>query len=278
MINNILLQLEDVSRIYHKGEHTLFALDSLTTEIRKSEILSIVGRSGSGKSTLLNLIGGLDKPTTGKLIYMGKDLAKYSQKELSLYRKFRVGMIFQSFNLIPSYNALENVSLALTFGGVARSERRAIATELLSQVGLKDRILHKPSELSGGEAQRVAIARALANKPEIILADEPSGNLDSTSSDEIIHILKELNKYQGITILMVTHDQQMAESISHRFIRLVDGKIVEDYGYWDPSEIILALQEIEAVNNMSVDDKALYTTIKNMVTIWNKNDQCSINF
>jgi putative ABC transport system ATP-binding protein len=226
-----LLHLENVTRTYQKGKNIVHALDSFTEIIYKSEFVSIVGRSGSGKSTVLNLLGGLDKPTSGKILFEGKDLAKFNQKQLSGYRKFQVGMIFQSFNLIQSFTALENVSLALTFGGLARSERKKTASHLLEQLGLADRLNHKPDELSGGEAQRVAIARALANKPEIILADEPTGNLDSITSGEILQLLKQLNENKQITIILVTHDQEMAENISHRLIRLVDGKIHEQINY-----------------------------------------------
>ncbi|NJO89757.1 MAG: ABC transporter ATP-binding protein [Chloroflexia bacterium] len=227
MNNNKLFELEKVTKTYQKGEHQVFALDSIELEVNKSEILSIVGRSGSGKSTLLNLLGGLDKATSGKIIYQGKDLLSYTPYQLSNYRKFQVGMIFQSFNLISSYSALDNVVLALTFGGVARTKRKALAQSLLCQVGLSERIHHKPAELSGGEAQRVAIARALANNPQIILADEPTGNLDSTTSEQIIKLLSQLNENHGITVILVTHDQEIAREISNRYIRLVDGKIVE---------------------------------------------------
>jgi len=221
------LNFENVTRTYQKGENFVYALNSFTQEIYKSEFISIVGRSGSGKSTLLNILGGLDKPSSGKILFNGNNLAKFNHKQLANYRKFQVGMIFQSFSLIQSFTALENVVLALTFGGLARSERKKTASNLLEQLGLANRLNHKPSELSGGETQRVAIARALANKPEIILADEPTGNLDSITSQEIIDLLVKLNKDKGITIVLVTHDQEVAETISHRMIKLVDGKNVE---------------------------------------------------
>ena len=227
MDNHCLLQLENVSKTYQKGENKLVALNSFNFQIFKSEILSVIGRSGSGKSTLLNLLGGLDQPTEGEILFDSKNLARFTHKELAKYRKFSVGMIFQSFNLVKAYSALENVILALTFGGIARKRRRERAEYLLNQVGLSERLHHKPSELSGGEAQRVAIARAMANNPSIILADEPTGNLDSITSKEIIEILRKLNKDHGITVILVTHDQEIAEEISHRYIRLMDGKIVE---------------------------------------------------
>ncbi len=227
MSNKNLFQLRNLTKSYQKGKNELLALNLDSLEIYESEILSVVGRSGSGKSTLLNLLGGLDKATSGKIIYQDKDLLSYTAYQLSNYRKFQVGMIFQSFNLIHSYSALDNVALALTFGGVARTKRKALAKSLLIQVGLSERMHHKPSELSGGEAQRVAIARALANNPQIILADEPTGNLDSTTSKQIIKLLSALNENHGITIILVTHDQGIAEEISNRYIRLVDGKIAE---------------------------------------------------
>ena len=230
MGNKSLFQLNNLTKAYQKGENKLLALNLESLEIYESEILSIVGRSGSGKSTLLNLLGGLDKPTSGDIIYQNKNLATYSQSELANYRKFQIGMVFQSFNLINSYTAIDNVILALTFGGIAKTKRKSQAASLLHQVGLSERTNHKPSELSGGEAQRVAIARALANNPKVILADEPTGNLDSTTSNEIISLLHKLNQDQGITIVLVTHDQGIAKEISHRCIRLVDGKIVEQKG------------------------------------------------
>ncbi len=227
MDNKNLFQLNNLTKAYQKGDNQLLALNMEGLEIYESEILSIVGRSGSGKSTLLNLIGGLDKPTEGNILYQNKNLATFTQTELANYRKFQIGMIFQSFNLITSYTALDNVTIALTFGGYARAQRKAKAKDLLNMVGLSERIHHKPSELSGGEAQRVAIARALANNPKVILADEPTGNLDTTTSEEIITLLQQLNEKHGITIVLVTHDQGIAEKISNRYIRLVDGRIVE---------------------------------------------------
>lgn len=202
------------------------ALNNISISIKKGEYISIIGKSGSGKSTLLNLIGGLDTPSSGDLKVREKALQSLNRKELANHRRFTVGMIFQSFNLISSRTAQENVILALIFGGIPRRERKRKANELLALVGLQDRITHKPNELSGGETQRVAIARALANDPEIILADEPTGNLDSSTSVEIIDILVKLNKQKGKTIIMVTHDEEVAEKISDRLIRLRDGMVV----------------------------------------------------
>lgn len=189
--------------------------------------LSIVGKSGSGKSTLLNLIGALDRPTSGSMLFDGHDMAGMSRLQMALHRRYAVGMIFQSFNLISSRTALENVELALAFGGMSRRNRRPRAIELLSDLGLGERINHRPDELSGGEAQRVAIARALANKPRLLLADEPTGNLDSETSAAIISLLEGLNKTHGLSVIMVTHDLETAQKVSDQIIRLKDGRISE---------------------------------------------------
>lgn len=223
-----ILEITALVKSYFKGDIAINAVDSISFTVNKGEIVSIVGRSGSGKSTLLNLIGGLDTASAGQIIYDGKKISDWSRNELATHRRFHVGMIFQSFNMIFTRNALDNVALALIFGACPKNQRKARAKELLKSVGLSDRIYHKPDELSGGETQRVAIARALANEPEIILADEPTGNLDSVTANEIIDLLVRLNKEQGKTILLVTHDQDTAEKISDRMIYLLDGKIVKD--------------------------------------------------
>ncbi|HZK08736.1 MAG TPA: ABC transporter ATP-binding protein [Bacteroidales bacterium] len=222
-----LIQISNLSRIYQKGKINIPALQNIDLEIEEGQFVSIVGKSGSGKSTLLNLIGGLDRATEGRILFNGNDLNKMSRSGLAQHRKKSVGMIFQSFNLIQSRNALENVDLALTFGGVPRNKRKAIATNLLTKVGLGDRLTHLPDELSGGETQRVAIARALANNPKVLLADEPTGNLDSETSTEIINLLVDLNKNQGITIIMVSHDQEIALQVSDWIVKLKDGNIDE---------------------------------------------------
>jgi len=222
-----LLEISNLGRTYRKGKINIPALQNIDLEIEEGQFVSIVGKSGSGKSTLLNLIGGLDRATEGTILFDGNDLRKMSRNELAEHRKKSVGMIFQSFNLIQSRNALENVDLALTFGGVARSKRKALATELLQKVGLGDRVTHLPDELSGGETQRVAIARALANNPKVLLADEPTGNLDSETSEEIMGMLVDLNKNKNITVIMVTHDQETAEQVSDLVVKLKDGRIHE---------------------------------------------------
>jgi putative ABC transport system ATP-binding protein len=222
-----LIQTIGLAKTYKKGKVDIPALHDVTFEINEGEFFSIVGKSGSGKSTLLNLVGGLDTASAGTIIFDSKDLRKMSRSELANHRRFSVGMIFQSFNLVKSRNALENVELALIFGGVPRNLRRKKATDLLTQVGLGSRLTHTPDELSGGENQRVAIARALANNPKVLLADEPTGNLDSETSKEIIEILRDLNKNHHLTVIMVTHDLETAEIISDHIIRMKDGKIVD---------------------------------------------------
>lgn len=223
----LLLSVENLTRYFQKGDQRIPAVDDISFTMEEGAFISIVGRSGSGKSTLLNLIGGLDTPTSGKIIFNGTDISRYNRQQQAMHRRYNVGMIFQSFNLIHSHNALENVLLAMIFGEIPRNERQGRAEMLLNSVGLTERLKHTPSELSGGETQRVAIARALANQPKLLLADEPSGNLDSQTSAEIMDLLVDLNKNRGLTIMMVTHDVSMADKVSERVIRLLDGKIEE---------------------------------------------------
>ncbi len=225
IIMSHILNIKGLSKIYQKSKVEIPALNNVSFELEQGDYLSIVGKSGSGKSTLLNLVGGLDKPSSGSIHVDGKELGRMSRYQLALHRRFAVGMIFQSFNLIPNRTALENIMLPLIFAGFPRRKRKSRAGELLEQVGLGERTGHLPSELSGGEAQRVAIARALANEPRIILADEPTGNLDSSTSAEIVDLLVSLNKDKGLTVMMVTHDRETAESVSDRIIILKDGSI-----------------------------------------------------
>ena len=208
------------------GEETINALAGINLEIGQGEFVSIVGPSGSGKSTLLNIIGGLDSPTKGNIIVDRQDLSKASDSELSSYRNKKIGFVFQTFNLQPTYNALENVALPLVFARVPFGKRSQIAKEALETVGLGDRVRHKPSELSGGERQRVGIARALVNNPKILLADEPTGNLDSKARERIMELLAELNKERGLTLLLVTHDLESAKS-ADRMLHMRDGQITE---------------------------------------------------
>jgi putative ABC transport system ATP-binding protein len=223
---SFLLEARDVSKIYQMGKVAVVALDRASLAVRAGEFVAIQGTSGSGKSTLLNLIGGLDRPTQGEIVFDGKSLAPLTQKEMARYRKRAVGMIFQNFNLIPTMTAIENVELALAFGGLRGREREERAKALLARVGLAERFTHRPAELSGGEQQRVAIARALANRPRLLLADEPTGNLDSTRAVEILGLLREMVDGDELTVLMVTHDRELAARFADRIILMRDGKVI----------------------------------------------------
>ena len=222
-----LVKVSNLCKTYYKGENKIYALRNINFDVEEGEFVSIVGKSGSGKSTLLNLLGGMDTSAEGSVCVGGINILAMSEKQLSQYRKFTVGMIFQSFNLIPTRTAIDNVKLPLIFSNYPRRLRETRACELLYNMGLYNRALHYPSELSGGEAQRVAIARALANKPKIILADEPTGNLDTATSAEIISLLQMFNKKHHITIIMVTHDKETAGRVSHKTVLLSDGEIIK---------------------------------------------------
>ncbi len=221
-----LLAAQEVSKIYQMGSSNVTALDNVSLEINEGEFVAIQGTSGSGKSTLLNMLGGLDHPTRGEVYFASRPLGPFTKKEMARYRRFSVGMIFQNFNLIPTMSARENVSLALAFGGLRGEQRRARSRELLARVGLADRVEHRPSELSGGEQQRVAIARALANNPKVLLADEPTGNLDSIRARELLSLLRDMVNQDSLTILMVTHDHELANSFAHRIVFMKDGRVV----------------------------------------------------
>jgi len=222
-----LLAAQEVSKIYQMGSNSVTALDNVSLEINEGEFVAIQGTSGSGKSTLLNMLGGLDHPTKGEVFFASRPLGPFTKKEMARYRRYSVGMIFQNFNLIPTMTGRENVSLALAFGGLRGQQRRERSRELLARVGLGDRLEHKPSELSGGEQQRVAIARALANNPKVLLADEPTGNLDSIRARELLALMREMVNQDSLTILMVTHDHELANSFADRIVFMKDGKIVE---------------------------------------------------
>ncbi|HVD91309.1 MAG TPA: ABC transporter ATP-binding protein [Vicinamibacterales bacterium] len=224
----LVLETRDLKKHYQMGASIVRALDGVTLTVEQGEFLALLGTSGSGKSTLLNLVAGLDRPTDGSLRIFDQDLARMSSAELSLHRRRNVGIIFQSFNLVSTMSAAENVALPLMFADVARAERDAEAARLLDTVGLADRRQHRPRELSGGEQQRVAIARALANKPHLLLADEPTGNLDSRTSREILTLLEQLNERDGKTIVMVTHDPSIAAQYAHRTVTMLDGTIVDE--------------------------------------------------
>lgn len=220
-----LLETENLKKHYRMGETVVRALDGVSISVSDGEFLALQGKSGSGKSTLLNLIAGLDHPTSGSLRIDGNDIAAMSQEELCRHRRQNVGIIFQSFNLVSTMSALENVTLSMMFAGVVRAEREERASHLLESMGLGGRQRHRPKELSGGEQQRVAISRALANKPRLLLADEPTGNLDSRTSREIMDLLKGLNEREGKAIILVTHDANLATQYAHRTITLMDGTV-----------------------------------------------------
>ncbi len=218
-----MIELQGVKKLYEIGESVIPALNGLSLKINKGEFVAILGASGSGKSTAMNMIGSLDIPSEGKVLLEGADISHAEESELAQLRGKKIGFIFQSFNLIPSLTALGNVMLPMTFQNVPREQRKIRATQLLMQVGLKERMSNLPSQLSGGERQRVAIARALINDPEIILADEPTGNLDSKTGTEIIKTLTDLHK-QGRTIILITHDEKVAKQAQRR-IKIKDGKL-----------------------------------------------------
>jgi putative ABC transport system ATP-binding protein len=223
----VVLETRDLAKHYQMGGSTVRALDGVSLTIQQGEFVGLLGTSGSGKSTLLNLVAGLDRPTSGSLRIFDQDLAAMSRMDLSLHRRRNVGIIFQSFNLVPTMTAADNVALAMMFAGVPRAERDTRASALLEAMGLGGRQQHRPRELSGGEQQRVAIARALSNQPHLLLADEPTGNLDSRTSREIMALLKELNERDGKTGIMVTHDPSLAKQYAHRTITMLDGQIVD---------------------------------------------------
>lgn len=222
-----LIQITDICKVYNPGENEVRALDHVSLNIDKGEYVAIIGQSGSGKSTLMNMLGCLDVPSSGTYILNGTDVSSLSDDELSDIRNQEIGFIFQGFNLIPSFTAIENVELPLLYRGGSRSKRHELAIQALEKVGLGARMTHKPSEMSGGQQQRVAIARAIAQAPPVILADEPTGNLDSASSREIIEILKKLHA-EGRTVILITHDNEIAAQ-AKRVIRIKDGKVERDY-------------------------------------------------
>ena len=218
-----VIRLKNICKIYGKDDNQLLALNNINLTVNKGDYISIVGNSGSGKSTLMNIIGFLDGFTSGEYFFCGKNAKGIKQKDLANIRANNIGFIFQGFNLIPTLTAIENVILPLSYKGISKKEAIKIATETLIKVGLKERLKHYPSELSGGQCQRVAIARAIAGRPNLILADEPTGNLDSATSDQIKELLKNLNQ-EGNTILLITHDKEFAAS-TPKSITILDGKI-----------------------------------------------------
>ncbi len=222
-----LVEVKDMCKIYNPGENEVRALDHVNVSIDENEFVAIIGHSGSGKSTLMNMLGCLDIPTSGSYFLHGQDVSSLSDDELSDIRNREIGFIFQGFNLIPNLTAEENVELPLIYRGVGKKERRDLARKALCKVGLEHRMDHKPSQMSGGQQQRVAIARAIAQAPPVILADEPTGNLDSGSTKEIMGILKQLHE-EGRTVILITHDNDIAAQ-ARRVIRIKDGKVEADF-------------------------------------------------
>ena len=226
--NGAFITIRNLKRYYRMGGTIVKALDGVDLDVERGELLCLMGPSGSGKSTLLNLLGGLDTPDDGTIMVAGRDISTLDENELAAYRRQSVGLVFQSFNLIPTMTALENVEFPMVFAGLSPAERRERAKEVLELVGLGDRINHRPTELSGGQQQRVAIARALVNQPAILLGDEPTGNLDSKTGLEILDMLQQLNR-QGQTIILVTHDPRTS-SYATRTVHMLDGRIVSEEG------------------------------------------------
>lgn len=220
------LQTADVCRHYQMGGSLIRAVDGISLEVEPGEFVALLGQSGSGKSTLLNLLAGLDRPTSGSVLVHGRDLAKMSSEDLARYRRNDVGMVFQSFHLIPSMKVTENVELPMRFAEVEREQRGERVRESLERVGLGKRMEHRPSELSGGEQQRVSLARALANRPSLLLADEPTGNLDSRTGEDILNLIRDVSLSLGMTVVMVTHERALAERFAQRLIFLADGKLL----------------------------------------------------
>jgi putative ABC transport system ATP-binding protein len=220
------IQVQDLTKVYSLGSVEVVALRNATLSVDRGQFVGVTGTSGSGKSTLMNLLGGLDTPSSGSIRVDGRRISDLSKAELALFRRHTVGMIFQSFNLVASYSALENVAFPLLFAGVAKKERANRAADLLNLVDLGARLNHRPTELSGGEQQRVAIARALANRPRVLLADEPTGNLDSRTSQQIVRLLADLRARQGLTVVMISHEEALLREFADRMVYLQDGAVV----------------------------------------------------
>ncbi|HXN21625.1 MAG TPA: ABC transporter ATP-binding protein [Candidatus Dormibacteraeota bacterium] len=227
-VNGFALRAEKLSREYQMGSERICALNEVTLEIGAGEFVALLGSSGSGKSTLLNLMAGLDRPTSGAIFAQGRNLSELSPLELARYRGRTVGMVFQSFNLLPRMTLEENIELPLRLAEVEPGDRAQRVREALKRVRLEKRLRHRPSELSGGEQQRAALARALVNRPAILLADEPTGNLDSTTGESILLLLREIQQSLGMTIVMVTHERPLAERFASRIVSIADGKLISD--------------------------------------------------
>ena len=229
-----VIRVSDLHKNYRMGSDTIHALNGVDCKIRENEFVAVMGPSGSGKSTLMNIIGCLDRPSTGEYWLSGENVSKLGDRALARVRNRRIGFVFQTFNLLPRATALQNVEVPLLYGGIGRRQRRARAREALERVGLKDRMKHRPSELSGGQRQRVAVARALVNEPEILLADEPTGNLDSRTGEDILNLFDALHG-TGQTIILVTHETHIADR-AHRHVHLHDGVVTQDHS-WSKTDV-----------------------------------------
>ncbi len=234
--NSEVVQADGLSRHFEMGGTVIRAVDGVSLRVRQGEFLALLGASGSGKSSLLNLLAGLDTPSSGKIVVQGHDLARLSRRELAQYRLRTVGIVFQSFNLIPSMTIRENVELPLRFAEVNRKDRLERSVQALERVGLSARVNHRPSELSGGEQQRASLARALVNQPQLLLADEPTGNLDSRTGVQIMDLIRELNESLRMTVILVTHERALAEAYASRMVSMSDGKVISDIG--DASDVL----------------------------------------
>ncbi|MFP4343927.1 MAG: ABC transporter ATP-binding protein [Anaerolineales bacterium] len=245
MMNNdgAVIEIRDVTKIYQMGTQEVHALRGVSLDVQRGEALAIMGPSGSGKSTLMNILGCLDQPTAGDYLLDGEDVSRMSEDELADVRNRRVGFVFQSFNLLARTTAWENVQLPLIYAGTTLRERKARAQEVLEAVGLGERLDHMPNELSGGQQQRVAIARALVNRPAIILADEPTGNLDSKSGAEVMQILQRLNREEGLTLLLVTHDPRLTD-YAERVLHLFDGRIEREEIVGETTPLLESVREL----------------------------------
>ena len=258
-----MLQLNQIRKNYVTGDLQVRALDGVSLAFRETEFVSILGPSGSGKTTLLNIIGGLDQYTSGDLIINGRSTKEFRDRDWDSYRNHRIGFVFQSYNLIPHQSVLANVELALTLSGVGKAERRRRAIEALEKVGLGDQIRKRPSQMSGGQMQRVAIARALVNNPDILLADEPTGALDTQTSVQIMEILREISREK--LVIMVTHNPDLAEQYSTRIVRMQDGQILSDTDPFEPGEEIAPAAVSNEKTSMSFGT-ALSLSLNNLMT------------
>ena len=229
-----MLQLQHISKVYHTANQEFHALKDISIRFRENEFVSILGQSGSGKTTLLNIIGGLDQYTSGDLLIQGKSTKQFKDRDWDSYRNHTIGFVFQSYNLIGHQTALSNVEIAMTLSGVSKAERKKRAIEALERVGLKDHLYKKPNQMSGGQMQRIAIARALVNNPKVVLADEPTGALDSETSVQIMELLKDIAKER--LVIMVTHNPELAKTYSTRIVQVLDGNILSDSNPYEPTE------------------------------------------